>query len=365
MNQAKVKSWRVAWVTSCCVWLLGNACGAAEAEFMFRTNVAGQQLEGQPLQWSADHMLLLGRDGQLYEFDPKTAQDAKKTGPRFVGYSLPEMKRALQDEFSEQFDVSTTSHYVVVSPRGNRDPWADRFEQLYKRFTHYFRVRDFVTQEPPYPLVAVVYRDQTEYYRAAAAGGSPLQPGTQGHYDPKSNRVFLFDITSEAGADWSQNAETIIHEATHQVAYNTGVHKRFAVEPKWVVEGLATMFEARGVWDSQYDRTQTDRINRGRLEDFRNYAAKRRRPGALVELLSGDGRFRSDVEGAYAEAWALSFYLCETQPRLYGEYLAKTAQRPPFGDYPASERMADFQQVFGTDMKMFETKFLRFMEDVK
>ena len=365
MNRAKLRRWCLAGAVCCCGWLPGNACGAAAAEFMFRANVDGRQLEGQPLQWSADQMLLLGRDGQLYEFDPKTAQHAKKTGPQFVGYSLPEMKRALQEEFGEQFDVSTTSHYVVVYPRGNRDPWADRFEQLYKRFTHYFRVRGFATQEPPYPLVAVVYRDQAEYYRAAAAGGAPLQPGTLGHYDPKSNRVSLFDVSSEAGADWSQNAETIIHEATHQVAYNTGVHKRFAVEPKWVVEGLATMFEARGVWDAQYDRTRTDRINRGRLDEFREYAAKRRQSGALVELIAGDGRFRSDVEGAYAEAWALSFYLSETHPKLYGEYLAKTAQRPQFVDYPAVERVADFQQLFGTDMKMFETKFLRFMEDVK
>jgi Protein of unknown function (DUF1570) len=364
MNRAKFKSWCAVWMALVCVWLLGNACAAAEADFMFRASVDGRQLEGKPLRWSADEIMLLGRDGQLYEFDPKTAEAAAKTGPRFIGYSLPEMKRALLEEFGERFDVSTTSHYVVVSPRGSGGQWADRFEQLYKRFNHYFRVRGFTTQEPPYPLVAIVYRDQAEYYRAAAAGGTALQPGTLGHFDPKSNRVFLFDLTSE-GADWSQNAETIIHEATHQVAYNTGIHKRFTVEPQWVVEGLATMFEAPGVWNAQYDKTQSDRINRGRLESFEKYAANRRRPGALAELIAGDQRFRTDVDGAYAEAWALSFYLSETQPRLYATYLAKTAERPLFGDYSATERMADFQQVFGADMKMLETKFLRFMEDVK
>ena len=84
-----------------------------------------------------------------------------------------------------------------------------------------------------------------------------MQPGTLGHYDPASNRVFLFDATKDAGYDWSENADTIIHEATHQTAYNVGVHKRFIAAPRWMVEGLATMFEARGVWNAQYDRTQT------------------------------------------------------------------------------------------------------------
>ena len=76
-------------------------------------------------------------------------------------------------------------------------------------------------------------------------------------------------------------------------------------------------------------------------------------------------RFEAIRIGAYAEAWALSFYLCETQPRLYADYLARTAERPLFSDYSAAERMADFQAIFGSDMKMFETKFLRYMEEVK
>jgi hypothetical protein len=71
------------------------------------------------------------------------------------------------------------------------------------------------------------------------------------------------------------------------------------------------------------------------------------------------------VSAAYAEAWALSFYLCETDPRLYAAYLAKTANRPTLSDYPAAERLADFQAIYGQEMKMFETKYLRYMAEVK
>jgi len=339
---------------------------SSAAEFMFRARVDGQMLEGKPLSWSSDQMLLLGRDGQLYEFNPKQAKEGKKTSPRFFGYSQSEVKTALQKEFDKRFDISATRHYLVVHPHGERDQWANRFEDLYKRFEHYFRVRGFKLTEPQYPLVAVVFRDQAEYQRHAAAGRAPMQPNTLGHYDPKSNRVFLFDVTSGAGGgDWSENADTIIHEATHQTANNVGVHKRFAAPPRWVVEGLATMFEARGVWNRQYDNSQADRINRGQLREFHDYVATRRRPGALAELISSDNAFRGDVSGAYAEAWALSFYLCETQPRLYAAYLAKTADRPLFATYSPAERMADFQDIFGSEMKMFETKFMRYTEELK
>ncbi|MEX0642292.1 MAG: DUF1570 domain-containing protein [Pirellulales bacterium] len=202
--------------------------------------------------------------------------------------------------------------------------------------------------------------------RSAAASGTPMHPNTLGHYDPLTNRVFLFDVTAKnPKVDWSENASTIIHEATHQMAFNTGVHRRFAAAPRWLVEGLATMFEAKGVWNSQYDRTQSDRINRDRLLGFRDYVAKRRQPGSLATLLTTDDAFRGDPDGAYAEAWALSFYLCETRPRQYAELLTKTASRPMFSSYSAAERMADFQSIFGSELKIFETKFLRYMEDVK
>lgn len=353
----------------CCAITLAAIPAAAtahSADFMFRANVDGRILEGQPLHWNANEMWLLGRDGQLYDFNPKTARDAQKTGAHFASYSASEMKEALEHEFGNTFEVSSIRHYVVVHPRGERDEWCDRFEQLYDRFNHYFSVRGFQMKEPEFPLIAVVYRTHEEFMRRVSADGVQVTPNLLGVYVPKSNRVFLYDVTAHSnGADWSQNASTIIHEATHQMAFNTGIHRRFADTPRWLAEGLATMFEAPGVWNAQYDRTQSDRINRGRLNGFREYVKTRRSPGSLASLLTSDTPFQSDIDGSYAEAWALSFYLCETQPRAYSEFLARTAKRPTFENYTAVERMSDFQSIFGNEMKIFETKFLHYMEDVK
>jgi hypothetical protein len=274
------------------------------------------------------------------------------------------MKAMLQQELGSRFEISETRHYLVVHPRGLSSEWSERFEELYNRFGHYFRVRGFALQEPLYPMVAIVDRNRDEYFQRAAASGTPVPPNFLGHYDPKSNRVFLYDETaSNPHANWSDNADTIIHEATHQTAYNVGVHGRFNAPPRWLVEGLATMFEAPGVWSERYDHTQADRINRGRFDSFRRYIATRRQSGSLALLLTTDEAFRSDPDGAYAEGWALSFYLCETQPKLYAAYLEKTAARPAFSHYTAAERMADFQAIFGGDLKLFEAKYLHYMRD--
>jgi hypothetical protein len=125
------------------------------------------------------------------------------------------------------------------------------------------------------------------------------------------------------------------------------------------------MFEAPGVYDARNHARPGDRINRGRLREFRQLAAPKHRPELIAALVADDRLFRTSPSAAYAEAWALSFYLAETQPQKYTELLARSAHRPPFSTYTAAQRTADFQALFGDDWRMFEARFLRFMAEVE
>jgi len=142
------------------------------------------------------------------------------------------------------------------------------------------------------------------------------------------------------------------------------VHRRFAEQPRWLVEGLAMMFEAPGVWDARSTYTRSDRINRDRLDDFR-YCLPKRPDGAIVALVATDDLFRTSPGFAYAEAWALSFFLCETRPQEYSRYLAIVAARQPFHEYPAKERLADFVRIFGNDVELLDAQFRRFMAELE
>jgi hypothetical protein len=343
-----------------------NAAAADRDRYTLSLELNGTPIEGTPLFSSAREVQLLGRDGRLFVYAPEAARNSRQTAPKFHSYTAVEMRAQLTRELGQSFDISGTGHYLVAHPKGQRDVWAARFEDLYRSLVHYFSRRNVLVHDPEFPLVAIVWRNQQEFLRYAAQDGATVSNQVLGYYSPRSNRIALFDTSGgngTGGAAWQQNADTIIHEATHQTAYNTGLHQRFAATPRWLVEGLATMFEARGVWNSRDYQKQSDRYNLGRLEQFRKIESARLK-GALAELIAGDRVFERDVNRAYAQAWALTFYLVETQSHRYSEYLKLTARRPAFSDYPTAERMKDFASVFG-DLSLLEAHFLRYMDALK
>lgn len=339
---------------------------AGAAESLIKLDLPGRSgLEGTPLTWSQERVWLLSRDGQVVDFHPEQARNFGPVAGGFRSYSQAEIRGLLMHEFPG-YEVSGVGHYLVVHPAGRRDAWAPRFEKLYRSFVHYFSARGWRLTEPRFPLVAVVFPRQADFQRQAAREGVGASGGMLGYYSPTTNRILMFDATAgSAGADWTINAETIIHEAAHQAAFNTGVHSRFGVAPRWVVEGLGQMFEARGVWQSRNHPHAGDRINRGRLQSWRQYARSQRPADAIAQLVSSDRAFQTNVDGAYSEAWALSFFLCETEPKKYFQYLAKTAATKPFSDYRAPERLKDFTDAFGSDLSMLDARLQRFIAGLK
>ena len=142
----------------------------------------------------------------------------------------------------------------------------------------------------------------------------------QGYYNPASNRITMYDMSGSA-ADWQLNATVLIHEATHQMAFNTGIHNRYAADADLGGRGFGNAVRAPGVCDSRNHTQAADRVNRLRLRDFQQNVMPRHRPELLANIVACDDLFRSDMQTAYAEAWALTFYLVETQPRQYAQYL--------------------------------------------
>jgi hypothetical protein len=338
---------------------------AAAGEWTFECLLRGERLEGTPLAWSNRTIDLLTRDGAWRTFDLDEARDYRKLHDGFRPYSQGEMRAFLMGEFGSAYEVSGTGNYLVVHPAGKRDLWAERFEELYRSFVQYFAVRGFRLQAPRFPLVAVVFPTRDDFVHYAARQGMHVPDGFLGYYFRSSNRVLMYDLTADGAFAWSENTATIIHEATHQTAFNTGVHHRFAAAPAWTIEGLATMFEAPGVYDSRRHVSLASRVNRDRLETFRGSARPRLAGQIVAELVESDRLFQSDPQTAYAYAWATTFFLSEQYPAQYARYLAKTAHRPPLTDYPAAQRMQDFTAEFGADFAMLESRLLRFFTRIE
>ena len=186
-----------------------------------------------------------------------------------------------------------------------------------------------------------------------------------GFYSQTTNRIYLYDTTAgQPNANWYLNAETIIHEAAHQTAFNIGVHRRYAGTPGWLVEGIGTLFEARGVWNSGEFRERNDRINRYQFENFKKNFQKKNTLEYVKNVIVSDKLFERSSQKAYSMAWMMTFYATETRPKQYGSLISRTYKRKSFHPYTASERIRDFKRSFGEPEK-FASQMLQFVNSIK
>jgi len=404
---------RPLWWTLIVTVLSGITASASETETKNSSPVEVRtgktDTTGKLLARSKDRATLLDRAGRLHEIDLQ-ASTLKPLNGSFQSLPTTELRNQLSREFGKDFEVGATRHYLVLAPRGKASSYAAVFEDQYATLQRYFKTRSFSLADPEFPLTAIIFPERQQFVDYAQADGAKTMAGMLGYYSPRTNRVALyesreksvalsavdsasgghqhpdvFDFTEiiplhsrSSGASRPLLAEsqplplfgavqgdlkaTMIHEATHQIAYNIGLHSRLGETPRWVVEGMATVFEPDGVRDSSAGWTAKQRINRDRYLSFQNFAKNRRAPKSLKSFVEGDALYQSAVLDFYAQSWALSFFLVETRPRNYSAYLKRIAARDPFAEYPASERLADFKEAFHVDMDWLDAQFLRYID---
>lgn len=336
-------------------------------QFMIEATVRGHNIEGAPLLWSDERVWMLARDGQLWDFNPLEATNFHKTASYFMPLTERELGASMQTELGRSFEVTATQHFLVCHPSGQDVNWGARFEEMFRQFEHYFSVRGLTVRDPDVPMIAIVFAERNDFLHYSMGDGFRPGPEVSGYYSVRTNRVAMYDgsISHPTRGDWRQSAAMLVHEAAHQAAFNTGIHSRLNSPPQWLAEGLATLFEARGVWDSQLYPRLEDRVNRNRLADFRRFADANSSADWIQELVLSDRPFTRDVAVAYAQSWALSFYLSEKMPSEYSRYLAVTAARKPFVPATGLDRSTDFSQIFGDNWLMLDARVRRFMAELR
>jgi hypothetical protein len=321
-----------------------------------------QTFYGKALAVDQEHVALMRTNGRFSLIDRNQIVTMETVANRFLTLSGNDMRASLEKEFGKKYEVSVTENFVVVHPRGGYQQWALPFERLYEQFRQFFWSRGFALDNPEFPLVAVVLNSREEFDQFLRAY-SQYDPKIQGYYSPMSNRIITYRPAPGENESFFAMS-TLIHEATHQVAFNTGIHSRLAVTPRWVSEGLAMMFEARGVHSSFRYNGLNKRVNRYQLHEFKHYVQNNQIRGQLQELLTSDDPFQADPMRAYAIAWGLSFYACETHGADYTRYLKTLGTRPDFQAYDAEQRLQDFRKFFGNDVNEFEVRMIRYLTNL-
>jgi hypothetical protein len=277
--------------------------------------------------------------------------------------SADDLGRRLLAELPAGFALHVTRHYVVCFDT-SRDyaKWcAALFERLHEAFGNFWSKAGLEVHAPTRPLVVVIFADRAAYEAHAARDLGPAADRVVGYYNLMSNRVTTCDLTGLAaqrrpGTPASTGLEiltspaasdlvsTLVHEATHQMAFNCGMHRRLAPVPLWVSEGIATYFETPDLRNTRGWRG-IGMVNRPRLERFLQV----HRPGDLEAIVSSDEPFRR-AEGAvdaYAAAWVLVRHLLETRRADFIAYMRVLAAKRPLAEDAPRQRLAEFEAAFG------------------
>jgi hypothetical protein len=327
-------------------------------------------------------LLLLGQDGRLWTIEKPQLVSREDTGKPFRPLTSAELAKELSTELGRGFEVIETKHYVIAtSARREYAQWCGAlFERLYLSFHKFWKQRGVNLTEPEFPLVALVFAGEKEFAAFATRDAGADVASAKGYYSIGTNRMVLYDLTAADAkpignaADIDRqvaavpyNIATVIHEATHQIAFNSGMHTRYADNPLWLVEGMAMYFETPDLSSKSGWKT-AGTPNDERLAQFRDFlSAGRRKPDSLTTLITSDVRFNDPEQGAdaYAEAWALSFWLIRTKKEAYVKYLNALATKPRLVFDTPEERLKEFRAIFGDDLKRIDADLLKSMQRLK
>lgn len=328
-------------------------------------------------------VLLLAPDGVLWPI-PKEELAARSSDEKpFTPLPRDELARQLAEELPS-FKVHHTKNYLICY---NTSPayaqWVGSlYERLFSAFYNYWERRGMKLHEPQFPLVALVFDSKDSYAQFSRAELGEAAQSIIGYYSLRTNRMVMYDLTGADGVRGPRDASstarinqilkqpaaertvaTIVHEATHQLAFNSGLQVRFADVPFWVSEGIAIYFETPDL-ESSKGWKGIGGVNRVNLINFRK--AQRTRTASLESLLSDDKRFRDPktAPDAYAEAWALNYFLLRTREDAFVKYLQQFAEQTPLVISTPEERIKTFQQFFGDDLRTLEADFLKYMRGV-
>jgi hypothetical protein len=338
-----------------------------------------RQIEGVVVVEALDGGLLLERPDERLELVQPADILSRTPVAQPKVESARDLGRRILGELPPGFDLLVTKHYCICfdTSRAYAQWCAALFERLHDAFTNFWKQAGIEMTPPPRPLLVVIFADRQRYEAFAARDLGTAADRVVGYYNLMTNRVTTFDLTGSAGLprpagqaaaragleilgspEASGMVATLVHEATHQMAFNGGLHQRLAPVPLWLSEGVATYFETP---DLASDRgwKGIGNVNTARLERF----LANQRAGALEQIVLGDEPFRRPDEAldAYARAWALTFFLTQTRKAAFVGYLRTISRKEPLADDSEEERLHDFKTAFGASPAELEEPLLRYM----
>ncbi len=314
--------------------------------------------------------------------------------------NLPNNALNLKAEISSHYVLLHDTSDAKVGRKTRSQKRIELLEAVYEFYFMKFALDGIVLEPPKEHMMVLLFADESNFQRYSAQLDPDLKL-TAGFWSPKDNIGVFYDqgttrsmkLLASMAEDMQKNKiklrgtalsqdmahlansfelllkvsreesdiEVVSHEATHQLAGNTGILPRGKVGARWAHEGLASYFEtpAGAGWGG------IGAVNQTRLADYRIISRDPNRK--RLELIVSDQLFYvardlGEAVEAYGQAWALTYFLMETRfdklLRYYQKCSAFEDEETPV------RRVAAFVEVFG-DLRTLEQEFQSFMGTLK
>lgn len=340
---------------------------------VFREGSRERKEQGRILLEAQNGLVFEARDGQYFIVPPEDVIDRQSDDTPFQTFSRKELLERLKKEFPESrgYSILQKEHFLIVytTSKAFADWYGRLLEKLYSSYIAFWKGKGLALDKLETPMVALIYSNRDGFFRHAKSEGVTPHPQLCAYYNKLTNRVVLCDISGlekmREGSDDRANARAIqnflrqpsaaynialvVHEATHLIGFNCGMHRRFAPYPLWVCEGLAMFHEVPDRNDKNGWNIRP-RPNDVRLRDLKNYLSQRPYQ-PLQKMIRDDKVFHEPATALnnYAMAWGLTYYLVMRRPKDFSEYLKRLMEKRPETEDSPEIRIREFEDCFGDD----------------
>ncbi len=310
----------------------------------------------------------------------------------------PNQRNRLASRFPPGWNLRQTPHYLILYDASHAwaDTRANMLEKTYNVFMDHMRRADLRPRPLASRLECVLFADHTDFWQYAQQVDGLSSDWPAGYYSSRTNRIALFnyatspsmqELTDEMkqlrrrldrlegatprdGRSWSDvtrtqrelnqvqrryetigawgNIQQTIHEAVHQLAFNTGIQRRDIQYPLWFSEGLATCFET----SHPAVPFGPTRDNPGRrLQVRKSYLRGELYPLHEFVGMTGAPEDKHAREVAYAQSWAVFHFLFNKRPDQLRNFIRHMLLQPAGQRDPAT-LTRDFTQAFGPPEKL-------------
>ena len=277
------------------------------------------------------------------------------------------MAEHLLQTMGNSFAIHRTDHFVICSDASEiyTRYCGQLLESVLRKFQLFFSESTVRIYDPSSRMQVVVFRSTATFQEHARLQHPETDfSDVPGYYSIRDNQMLITavpgDLDFKRPSDLlrtlkmnRRQIETIVHECVHQLAFNTGLQKRYAEVPLWVSEGLAVYFEGTSGRGS-LGWSRPGEASRIHLPTLKKQPIFQQLP--LATLISSNEPFQNSdlLASSYSESWALVHFLVTRKRGNFDRLLQGYQQLMPRKLISPAEHLERF--VSATDQEIEATQ---------